>query len=89
MEPSVVVIGLSRQAVFLGLPMPYALVVGALVMFPFILFKGLWWLMTAPLWYLGARILTTLNPNVHNVIAVILRRTPMSVLRARKVRRHV
>lgn len=89
MEPSVVVIGLSRQAVFLGLPMPYALAVGALIMFPFIILKVLSWFLTAPLWYFGARILTTLNPNVHNVIVVTLKRTPMNLLRRKRVRRYV
>lgn len=89
MEPSVVVIGLSRQAVFLGLPMPYALAVGGLIMFPFILTKLLWWLLSAPLWYLAARTLTAVNPNIHNVIAVVVRRTPRSLLRRGKVRRYV
>jgi type IV secretory pathway VirB3-like protein len=89
MDPSVVVIGLSRQAVFWGLPMPYALAVGAFVMVPFILFKGLWWLLTAPLWYLAARTLTAINPNVHNVIAVVLRKTPRGLVRRKTVRRYV
>ncbi|MGB3314621.1 MAG: VirB3 family type IV secretion system protein, partial [Albidovulum sp.] len=81
MEPSVVVIGLSRQAVFWGLPLPYFLAVGALIMFPFILFKVLSWLLTAPLWYMAARIVTAINPNIHNVMTVRLRHTPMSLLR--------
>lgn len=89
MEPSVVVIGLSRQAVFWGLPLPYFLAVGALTMFPFILFKVLTWLLTAPLWYLAARMITAINPNIHNVATVVMRRTPMAILRAGKVRRHV
>lgn len=89
MEPSVVVIGLSRQAVFWGLPMPYALAVGALTMFPFILFKVLWWLITAPLWYLAARMITAINPNAHTVLAVLIRRTPRSLLRRGKARHYV
>ena len=89
MEPSVVVIGLSRQAVFWGLPLPYFLAVGALTMFPFILFKVLIWLLTAPLWYLAARIVTAINPNIHNVAAVLLRRTPRCLLQFGKARRHV
>ena len=89
MEPSVVVIGLSRQAVFWGLPLPYFLAVGALTMFPFILFKVLIWLLTAPLWYLAARIVTAINPNIHNVAAVRLRRTPRSLLRFGRAGRYV
>ena len=89
MEPSVVVIGLSRQAVFWGLPLPYFLAVGALTMFPFILFKVLAWLLTAPAWYMAARIVTTINPNIHNVAVVRLRHTPMSFLRLGKAGRYV
>lgn len=89
MEANVVVIGLSRQAVFLGLPLPYVLAVGGLIMFPFILFKLLWWLLTAPAWVLAARTLTAINPNIHAVVAVLLRHMPMSLLRPGKVRRHV
>lgn len=49
MEKSAVILGLSRQARFLGLPMPYAMAVGAMTVMPFILFKPIWWLLTAPL----------------------------------------
>ena len=63
MEKSAVILGLSRQAKFLGLPMPYAMAVGAMTVLPFILFKPLWWFLTAPVWYGLARIATKVNPN--------------------------
>ena len=38
-ERTPVILGLSRQANLAGLPMPYTLAVGALIMLPFIWFK--------------------------------------------------
>ena len=87
MEKSAVILGLSRQAKFLGLPMPYAMAVGAMTIMPFILFKPLCWPLTAPLWYGLARIATQLNPNGHHVVAVMMRVTPGAFLR--RERRHV
>ncbi len=87
MEKSAVILGLSRQARFLGLPMPYAMGVGAMTVMPFILFKPIWWLLTAPLWYGLARIATRANPNGHHVFAVMMRVTPGTFLR--RERRHV
>ena len=60
MEKSAVILGLSRQAKFLGLPMPYAMAVGAMTVLPFILFKPVWWFLTAPVWYGLARVATKL-----------------------------
>jgi hypothetical protein len=57
MEPSVVVLGLTRQAQIWGLPMPYLLVAAALTILPFFLFKALWWLLSGPLCYLAAALL--------------------------------
>ena len=87
MEKSAVILGLSRQAKFLGLPMPYAMAVGAMTVLPFILFKPVWWFLTAPFWYGLARVATKLNPNGHHVFAVMMQVTPMAILR--KGRRHV
>ena len=87
MEKSAVILGLSRQAKFLGLPMPYAMAVGAMTVLPFILFKPVWWLLTAPIWFGIARIATTVNPNGHHVLAVMLQVTPLAILNRR--RRHV
>ena len=67
MEKSAVILGLSRQAKFLGLPMPYAMAVGAITVLPFILFKPVWWFLTAPIWYGLARLATKVNPNGHHV----------------------
>lgn len=87
MEKSAVILGLSRQAKFLGLPMPYAMAVGAMSVLPFILFKVIWWFLTLPVWYGLARFATKLNPNGHHVVSVMMRATPMALLR--KGRRHV
>lgn len=85
MERSIVILGLSRQPKLLGLPMFYTLAVGGLTMMPFIWTKMLSWLLTAPLWYLAARIASTLNPNGHRIVSVIFRKTPPSLsLRKRK-----
>ena len=87
MEKSAVILGLSRQAKFLGLPMPYAMAVGAMTVLPFILFKPVWWFLTAPVWYGLARLATKLNPHGHHVFAGMMQVTPMAILR--KGRRHV
>ena len=87
MEKSAVILGLSRQAKVFGLPMPYAMAVGAASVLPFILFKPVWWLLTAPIWYGLARIATKVNPNGHHVLSVLLQVTPRALLR--KERRHV
>ena len=76
MEKTPVILGLSRQARFLGLPMPYAMAVGAVTVLPFILFKGALWLVTLPIWYFGARIATAINPNGHKVFRTVLLKTP-------------
>ena len=89
MERSVVVLGLSRQTQIFGLPMPYALGAAALAILPFFIFKILWWLLTAPLWYVAARLITAINPNAHVVLAVVLQKTPLSMLRRRRARRYV
>ncbi len=88
MAKSVVILGLSRQAKFLGLPMPYAMGVGALTVLPFILFKVIAWFLTAPIWYVAARAATSVNPNGHRVIAVMLQKTPRSLL-SKKAQRYV
>ena len=89
MERSVVVLGLTRQAQIWGLPMPYLLAAAALTILPFFLFKPLWWLLTAPIWYLAARAVTAINPHAHVVLAVMLARTPRALLRRRRARRYV
>ena len=87
MEKTPVILGLSRQARFLGLPMPYAMAVGGVTVLPFILFKGALWPATLPIWYFGARIVTAINPNGHKVFGTVLLKTP-GALRGR-VYRHV
>jgi type IV secretory pathway VirB3-like protein len=86
MEKTPVILGLSRQARFLGLPMPYAMAVGGLTVLPFILIKAAIWLLTLPLWYFGARIVTAINPNGHVVLGTVLLKTPETL--RRKVERH-
>lgn len=81
MEKTPVILGLSRQAKFLGLPMPYALMVGGMTVMPFILVKGPLWLLTAPIWYFGARIAAAVNPNGHQVLATALRTTTLDTMR--------
>lgn len=87
MDKTPVILGLSRQARFLGLPLPYAMMVGGLTVMPFILFKGALWLLTAPLWYFGARIAAAINPNGHQVLGVVLTKTARETFR--KGRLHV
>ena len=86
MEKTPVILGLSRQAKFLGLPMPYAMAVGGLTVLPFILIKAATWLLTMPIWYFGARIFTAINPNGHVVLGTVLLKSPESVVG--KGRRH-
>lgn len=81
MEKTPVILGLSRQAKFLGLPMPYALMVGCIAVMPFILFKGALWLLTAPLWYFAARIAAAINPNGHRVLGTVLLKTPLELIK--------
>lgn len=89
MERHSVILGLSRQARLLGLPMPYTLAVGALTMLPFIWIKATAWLLTGPIWYGVARLITTINPNGHKALAVVLRRTPPPLTpRQRRKGRH-
>ena len=89
MERHAVILGLSRQARLLGLPMPYTLAVGALTMLPFIWIKATAWLLTGPIWYGIARLVTAINPNGHKAVAVVVRRTPPALsLRARRKGRH-
>lgn len=91
MERHSVILGLSRQARLLGLPMPYMMAVGALTMLPFIWFKVTVWLVSGPIWYGLARLITAINPNGHKAVAVVLRRTPpaLSSRRRREGRHYV
>ena len=76
MEKTPVILGLSRAAKFLGLPMPYAMAVGGLTVLPFILIKAATWLLTLPVWYFAARIVTAINPNGHVVLGTVILKTP-------------
>lgn len=76
MEKTPVILGLSRAAKFLGLPMPYTMAVGGLTVLPFILIKSASWLLTLPVWYFGARIVTAINPNGHAVLGTVILKTP-------------
>lgn len=91
MERHSVILGLSRQARLLGLPMPYMMAVGALTMLPFIWLKMTLWLVSGPIWYGLARLVTAINPNGHKAAAVVLRRTPpaLSPRRRREGRHYV
>lgn len=89
MERHAVILGLSRQAKLLGLPMPYMMAVGALTMLPFIWIKVIPWLLTGPLWYAIARAIVAINPNGHKAVAVVLKTTPPPLSRKkRKAGRH-
>ena len=89
MERHAVILGLSRQARLLGLPMPYTMAVGALTMMPFIWIKSPLWLLTGPIWYGLARLITAINPNGHKAVAVIFSKTPPSLSsKKRKAGRH-
>ncbi len=83
MERNVVIAGLSRQAQFMGLPLPYALAVGAFWFLPFIWFGSLLWLLSLPFFYLVARILVGINPNGHRVFYVMARRLRVNILAPR------
>jgi type IV secretory pathway VirB3-like protein len=84
MERHAVILGLSRQAKLLGLPLPYTMAVGALIMLPFIWVKTALWLLTAPVWYGLARLITSANPNGHKAVAVVFRKTPPALSRRRR-----
>lgn len=89
MERHSVILGLSRQAKFLGLPLPYTLGVAAIAVYPFIFSEKVWWLLTSPLWYGIARLITAINPNGHKVLMVVLRKTPPALSpKMRKSGRH-
>jgi len=89
MEPSIVVLGLTRQAQIWGLPMPYLLAAAGLTILPFFIFKALWWLLSGPLWYLTARAICSINPQAHIVLSVVLTRTPTALFRRDRARRYV
>lgn len=76
MEQHSVILGLSRQAKLAGLPLPYAVGVGSLLLFPFIWTEMFSWLVTAPLWYGAAKLSVALNPNGHKALMIYLRKTP-------------
>ena len=84
MERHAVILGLSRQAKLLGLPMPYTMAVGALTMLPFIWIKAIAWLVTGPLWYGVARAIVAVNPNGHKAVAVVLKKTPPALSRQKR-----
>lgn len=90
-ERTPVILGLTRQAKLYGLPLPYFLAIGALIMFPFVWTQWLPWVLTAPLWYGAARIATVINPYAHRVVAVLYRRTPppLALKKEKRVRRYV
>ena len=51
--------------------------------------KAVAWLLTAPLWYGLARLMTAINPNGHKAVAVVFRKTPPALSRRkRKAGRH-
>ncbi len=89
MEKTVVIHGLTRQTPFWGLPLPYFLAVGAIILFPFMWLKIIWWLFTAPLWYLIARIIVVINPNAHRVFAVVMIKTFPKIRGRKEGRRYV
>lgn len=76
MEKMPVILGLSRAAKFLGLPMPYAMAVGGFTVLPFIMIKAASWLLTMPVWYFAARIVTAINPSGHLVLGTVVLKTP-------------
>lgn len=84
MERSAVILGLSRQARLMGLPMPSMLGVGALTALPFFWTQFIPWVLTGPVWYIAARIAVAMNPNGHRALAVVLRRTPPSLSRKKR-----
>ena len=84
MERHAVILGLSRQAKLLGLPMPYTMAVGALTMLPFIWLKSPLWLFTPPIWYGIARVVTAINPNGHKAVAVVFSKTPPALSRRKR-----
>lgn len=89
MKQSVIVVGLSRQAQFFGLPLPYAMAAMALTIIPFFILKVILWLLTGIVWYGAARVVTAINPNAHQVLATTARRTPAALFRRKKARRYV
>lgn len=79
---SVVIIGLTRQARFLMLPLPYAMASIGLAVLPFIWIKVMWWLATFPLWWGLARYYAIRNPDGAIVFATVFdvtfdRNTPL------------
>lgn len=90
MERTAVILGLTRQAKLLGLPMPYTMAVAAMTMFPFMWFDWFLWPLTGVVWYGLARLAMLANPNGAQVVKVILlktRPTPRQIFR--KGRRYV
>lgn len=91
MERTPVILGLTRQAKLLGLPMPYTLAVGAGVMLPFIWTQWLPWILSAPILYGAARIATIANPQGHVVLTVVMSKTPprFTLNKKKRLRRYV
>lgn len=81
MEETIVIRGLSRQAKMAGLPQPYFMAAAALTVVPFMIVKWLPWLLTAVIWYFGARSITAINPHGHRIIMARLRHVPQGFRR--------
>lgn len=81
MEETVVIRGLSRQAKMGGLPLPYFMAVVGITVLPFMITKWLPWLLTVAIWYVGARSITTINPNGHRILAARVLYLPRSFAR--------
>lgn len=90
MEKTAVILGLTRQAKLLGLPMPYTMIVASITMFPFMWFDWFFWPLTGVVWYGLARLAMVANPNGAQVVRVILfKTTPTPRRTRRKGRRYV
>ena len=74
MEKTIVITGLSRAPKIFWLPLGYFLAVCFLTMVPMMLMDLVAWLLTAPLWWMSAWVVTRVNPHAHVVLWVLWRK---------------
>ena len=74
MEQTIVITGLSRAPKIFWLPLGYFLAVCFLTMVPMMIMDLVAWLLTAPLWWMAAWVVTRVNPHAHVVLWVLYRR---------------
>ena len=86
MEKTVVITGLSRSPKIFWLPLEYFLACCFVIMVPMMMLDNVAWLLTAPLWWMSAWVVTRVNPHIHVVLWVLWRKLRTALLKPRRSR---